>query len=112
MATSAPPSPPRGSARPSSSTAGNVEFTVQSPTFGLTNWTLTGEPNPEDITGGRRAVVFAAKTPDHRGLTLTGAMTVELKEDSLEISRSGPGVSMKIQAKDCAQGGVFRTTDP
>jgi hypothetical protein len=85
-----------------------VEFTVTSATFGLTDWTLTGEPNPLDITGGRRTVVFAAKTPDLGGLSLTSAMSVEAKEDALVISRTGPGVSMKLQAKDCANGGVFQ----
>ena len=31
-----------------------VEFTVDAATFGLYNWTLTGAPNPLDITGGKR----------------------------------------------------------
>ena len=39
----------------------------------MTNWTLTGAANPADMTGGRRTVVFAEKTPDLRGATLTAA---------------------------------------
>src|SRR5207247_8514838 len=31
-----------------------VEFTVESATFGVRDWTLTGAPNPLDITGGTR----------------------------------------------------------
>jgi hypothetical protein len=85
-----------------------VEFTVVAGTFGVENWTLTGAPNEEDLTGGRRTVVFASKAPDHRGLSLTGALDVELKGTDVVIERSGPGLSMKIQAKDCATGGVFQ----
>jgi hypothetical protein len=85
-----------------------VEFGVVSASLGVTDWTLTGEPNPLDITGGVRTNVFAAKTPNHRGLVLTSPLTVSLQGDVLEISRTGPGLSMKIQAKDCANGGVFQ----
>jgi hypothetical protein len=46
--------------------------------------------------------------PDHRGLTLTGDLSVELKGPDLVLQRSGPGLSMKIQAKDCATGGIFQ----
>jgi len=85
-----------------------VEFTVVSATFGLQNWTFTGAPNTFDLTGGRRTVVFASKTPDHRGLTLTSAMDVKISGEDLVIQRTGPGLSMKIQAKDCATGGIFQ----
>jgi len=85
-----------------------VEFTVSATTFGLYNWTLTGAANPLDITGGKRTVVFSSKLPDHRGLVLTSDVTVDSSGDSIVISREGPGLSMKIQAKDCANGGVFQ----
>jgi hypothetical protein len=85
-----------------------VEFEVSASTFEVRNYAFTGAPNPLDITGGVRTVVFSRKTPDHRGLTLTQAMEVELKEENLVIEREGSGLSMKIQAKDCAQGGVFQ----
>jgi hypothetical protein len=85
-----------------------VEFTVNAASFGVTNWTFTGAANPLDITGGRRTPVFAEKTPDHRGATLTSAISVELDEEDLVIMRTGPGISMKIQAKDCAQGGIYQ----
>ena len=85
-----------------------VEFEVDSATFGIRNYTLTGVPNPLDITGGVPTVVFARKTPDHRGLALTGSLQFRLKDTDVELTRTGPGVSMKIQAKDCAQGGIFQ----
>jgi hypothetical protein len=85
-----------------------VEFRVVSASFAVTDYAFTGAPNPLDITGGVRTPVFARKTPDHRGRALTGAMDVEIEEEDLVIEREGPGLSMKIQAKDCAQGGIFQ----
>ncbi len=85
-----------------------VVFTVDASTFGVRDWTLTGAPNPLDITGEVPTIVFASKIPDHRGLALTGDVSVENSDESLVISRTGPGLSMKIQAKDCANGGVFQ----
>ena len=85
-----------------------VEFTVDSATFGVRDWTLTGAANPLDITGGRRTVVFASKMPDHRGIVLDSDVQVDSSAESLVITRTGPGLTMKIQAKDCANGGVFQ----
>jgi len=85
-----------------------VEFTVDADTFGVRDWTLTGAANDLDITGGRRTVVFAAKVPDHRGLVLTNDVQVSIDADALELTRTGSGLSMKLQAKDCANGGVFQ----
>jgi hypothetical protein len=85
-----------------------VEFTVDSTTFGVRNWTLTGAPNPLDLTGGMRTVVFAGKIPDHRGLALISDVSVEISRELLVIRRTGMGLSMKIQAKDCASGGIFQ----
>lgn len=85
-----------------------VEFDIVKATFGIRNYTLTGAANRLDITGGRRTPVFESKLPDHRGLVLTSAVELELKEESLAILREGPGLTMKVQAKDCAQGGVFQ----
>jgi hypothetical protein len=85
-----------------------VEFTVDAATFGVRDWTLTGASNPLDITGGRRTVVFASKIPDHRGIVLNGDVQVDSSNESLVISRTGPGLTMKIQVKDCANGGLFQ----
>jgi len=85
-----------------------VEFTVDAATFGVRDWTFTGAPNPLDITGGRRTVVFASKMPNHRGIVLNGDVRIDSSGESLVITRSGPGLTMKIQVKDCANGGVFQ----
>ena len=85
-----------------------VQFEVDAATLGIRNYTMTGAPNALDITGGVPTPVFASKLPDHQGLTLTGALSVELKDTDVELNRAGPGVSMKIQAKDCATGGIFQ----
>lgn len=100
---------PAGALGPSFLVKGRyVEFTVVSASLGVRNWTFTGAPNALDLTGGRRTVVFASKLPDHGGLTLTGDLSVDLKGPDLVITRTGPGLSMKIQAKDCATGGIFQ----
>ena len=85
-----------------------VEFDIDKTTFGIRNYTLTGAANPLDITGGRRTVVFESKLPNHRGLVLNSGVELELKETELVILREGPGLTMKIQAKDCANGGLFQ----
>ena len=85
-----------------------ITFDVRPRDFAVLNYAFTGAANEEDITGGRRTPVFASKVPDHRGLSLTGAITVELEDEELVIARTGPGLSMKVQAKDCAQGGIFQ----
>jgi hypothetical protein len=84
------------------------QFDVVSASLGIVNYAFTGAPNPLDMTGGVFTPVYARKTPDHKGLTLTGALSVQLDGEGLEISRTGPGLSMKIQAKDCANGGLFQ----
>ena len=85
-----------------------VEFTVTPSTFGVTNWTLTGAPNAADLTSGQRTVVMASKTPDLRGASLTSGVEVRLRDGDLVMKRTGSGVAMKIQAKDCAAGGIFQ----
>lgn len=86
-----------------------VQFDVDAATFGVLNYTMTGAANKVDITGGRSTPVFESKMPDHRGLVLNGAVTVELSSSAdIALTRSGPGLTMKIQAKDCATGGIFQ----
>ena len=85
-----------------------VQFEVVAATLGVLNYTLTGAPNPLDITGGIQTPVFASKLPEHRGLTLTGPLFLQIGAEDLVLTREGPGLTMKVQAKDCAQGGVFQ----
>ena len=85
-----------------------VQFDVDAATFGVLNFTMTGAANALDLTGGRSTPVFESKIPDHRGLTLTSSVAVELGEAGITLTRTGPGVSMKLTAKDCATGGIFQ----
>lgn len=85
------------------------EFDVGLADFAVFDYAFTGAPNPEDMTGGVRTPIWASKQPDHRGLTLTSAITVQLGEGDMVISRDGTGgLTMKIQSKDCAAGGIFQ----
>ena len=85
-----------------------TEFDVGLADFAVFDYAFTGAPNPLDMTGGVRTPVWASKLPDHRGLTLTSGISVESSADDLVITRTGPGLSMKIQTKDCAAGGIFQ----
>lgn len=86
-----------------------TRFTIDPATFAIYDYAFTGAANPGDLTGGRPTPVYASKVPDHRGLVLTGGISLELRDEDMTISRTGPGgLSMKIQAKDCAQGGIFQ----
>lgn len=85
-----------------------AQFDVRSSDFAVFDQAFTGAANPSDMTGGRFTPVFASKIPDLRGATLTGGISIELRDENLALSRTGSGVSMKIQAKDCAQGGIFQ----
>jgi len=84
-----------------------IEFDVDSSSFAVRHYVMTGAVNALDITGGVRTPVFDSKVPDHRGAVLSGPMELELKDGDLVIRRQGR-VDMKIQAKDCAQGGIFQ----
>src|SRR3712207_4009879 len=66
-----------------------VTFDVDPRTFAVYDYAFTGAANPLDMTGGRRIVAFAGKVPDHRGLSLSSSMSVRLKDDGLELQRTG-----------------------
>jgi hypothetical protein len=86
-----------------------TQFTIDPATFAVYDYAFTGRANRGDMTGGRLTPVYASKVPDHRGLTLTSGINLELRREDMTIARTGAGgLSMKIQAKDCAQGGIFQ----
>jgi hypothetical protein len=94
-----------------------TQFDVDPADFAVYDQAFTGAPNELDQTGGRFTPIYASKVPDHRGLTLTSTITVQIKDTDILLSRTGPGLSMKLQAKDCANGGIFQmapstTTSP
>jgi hypothetical protein len=86
-----------------------TQFEVTARDFAVYNQAFTGAANPLDQTGGRFTPVFASKIPDHRGLTLTSGIAIEMRDEDLSLQRTGTGgLSMKVQAKDCANGGIFQ----
>ena len=85
-----------------------TQFDVDPADFAVYDQAFTGAPNELDQTGGRFTPIYASKVPDHRGLSLTSAITVQIKDTDILLSRTGPGLSMKLQAKDCANGGIFQ----
>lgn len=86
-----------------------VEFDVDVSTLAAYNYTLTGASNAKDLTGGVRTTLFASKVADLGGRTLdSGELEVKLSPQTLELRRSGSAGKMKIQAKDCATGGIFQ----
>ena len=85
-----------------------VQFDVVASTLGIRDYTFLPTTNALDMTGGRPTPVYESKTPLHRELSLSSDLLIELKEDAMSIERSGTGLMMKVQAKDCAQGGLFQ----
>jgi hypothetical protein len=86
-----------------------TEFDVGLADFAIFDYAFTGAPNPLDMTGGVRTPIWASKAPQHRGLVLNSAITVENEDGDLVLTRTGTGgLTMKIQTKDCAAGGIFQ----
>ena len=84
------------------------EFTVKSDNLAVLDWTLTAAANPESLSESKRIVIYKSKVADLKGSVLTSDLSLTLDEGGIVFSRTGAGVSMKIQAKDCAQGGIFQ----
>ena len=80
-----------------------VRFDVMASNLAVLNYTFEAA-----ATNGQPIVAFASKIPDLQGLTLSSALSVSLQDETLVIQRTGAGVSMKIQANDCASGGIFQ----
>jgi len=91
-----------------------VQFGVDLNTFTVRNYTLRGMSDGNGLTD-ENVVLFAQKRPLH-GRTLTGSLSVRLDADGdLTLRRGGSGnqQTMKIQAKNCSQGGIFQMeTEP
>lgn len=87
-----------------------VRFQANASSFAVRNYTLTGADSPrpdKDLPIDAPTVVFVSKIPNH-GQTLTSAVELDLNNEGVVLRRSGGGQSMKIQAKNCAQGGLFQ----
>jgi hypothetical protein len=84
----------------------HVRFDVNLRTGGVRNWTLTGALNAGRLVT-QPTVVFTEKTPLH-GATLTQTERLRNDRGDLVLIRTNGAVSVKVQAKDCSQGGVFQ----
>lgn len=84
----------------------HVRFDVDLRTGGVRNWTLTGAVNPGRLVQ-QPTVIFTEKTPLH-GAVLTQTERLRNDKGDLVFIRTNGMVTVKIQAKDCSQGGVFQ----
>ncbi|MGB7925911.1 MAG: hypothetical protein WCF57_21910 [Pyrinomonadaceae bacterium] len=84
----------------------HVRFDVDMRTGGVRNWTLTGVANPGRLVQ-QPTVIFTEKTPLH-GAVLTQTERLRNDKGDLVFIRTNGVVTVKIQAKDCAQGGIFQ----
>ena len=87
-----------------------VRFAVDARTFTVRDYTLTGVDSPradKNLPIDAPTVVYESKVPDH-GKTLTSAVELDLNNEGVVLRRNGGGQEVKIQAKDCAQGGLFQ----
>jgi hypothetical protein len=87
----------------------HVGFTIDPATLGVYDYTLTGAPDPQRMVTAP-TVVFAAKVP-----TLTPAQRagvrieqLRLRDDTLVVSFTTAAGTLKVQAKDAPQGGVYQ----
>lgn len=74
-----------------------ARFVLDPATFTVTDYALSG------------TAIFARKQPMH-GQTLTQPLTVDLNNEQLVLTRATADgrLVMKVQAKDCSQGGLFQ----
>jgi hypothetical protein len=82
-----------------------VEFDYAPTTGAITNYVYTGAANPLSLTS-TRTTVWASKTLDKAPGT-KGRTEVLFAGDHVRLTTSG-NLKVKIQAKDCATGGVFQ----
>jgi hypothetical protein len=84
----------------------HVRFDINLNTMGVRNWILTGAVNPGRLVD-RPTVIFTEKTPLH-GQVLNQTERLRNDRGDLVFIRTNGVVSVKIQAKDCSQGGIFQ----
>jgi len=84
-----------------------VEFDFAPVTGNVYDYVYTGAANPESMTPGVRTPVFASKTLSIGAVLRDETESKSDKGDLMLLSR-GAGGKVKIQAKDCATGGIFQ----
>lgn len=87
----------------------HVRFDIDPSTLGVYRYTLTGATDPERMVT-TPTVVFTSKIP-----TLTAAQRagvrikdLEVRDDTLVVRFQAAGGTLKVQAKDAPQGGIFQ----
>jgi hypothetical protein len=87
----------------------HVTFTISPATLGVYDYALTGAPDVQRMVTAP-TVVFASKVPVLTAAQLSGVRLAELrlKDDVLVVSFTTAGGTLKIQAKDAPQGGIFQ----
>ncbi|WP_138732460.1 hypothetical protein [Modestobacter excelsi] len=90
-------------------TGKNVRFRIDPTTLGVYDYTLTGAPSPERMVTAP-TVVFAAKVPVLTTAQRAGVRIRELRlrDDTLVVTFGTAAGTLKVQAKDAAQGGIFQ----
>ncbi|ROP27236.1 hypothetical protein [Pseudokineococcus lusitanus] len=84
-----------------------VEFDVAPVTGAVYDYVYTGAANRLSMTPGVRTPVMAAKTLD-LGPVLRSDVDVRTDKGDLVLISRGGGAKVKVQAKDCATGGIFQ----
>ncbi|MTD14719.1 hypothetical protein GIS00_12285 [Nakamurella sp. YIM 132087] len=87
----------------------HVTFDIDTATLGVYHYTLTGAADPQRMVT-KPTEIFASKVP-----TLTAAQRagvrikeLEVKDDTLVVRFQVAGGTLKVQAKDAPQGGIFQ----
>ena len=86
------------------------KFDVVPSTFAVLNYTHTGVDSPrpdKNLPIDGPTVIFESKVPNH-GDTLNSPLQLDIAAEGVVLERSGSFQNMKIQAKDCHQGGLFQ----
>lgn len=88
-----------------------IEFGVRTRDFAVLDYRHTGLDSPDPDRnlpiGPAGTTIFESKVPLH-GKTLTSPVSLSLNNEGVVLERSGGGQDIKIQAKDCQQGGLFQ----
>jgi hypothetical protein len=87
----------------------HTRFQVDPATLGVYDYTLTGAPDAGRMVTAP-TVVFASKVPTLSPAQLSGAKvsSLEVKDSTLVLVLSTSSGTLKVQAKDAPQGGIFQ----
>ena len=84
-----------------------IEFDFAPATGNVYNYTYTGAANPASMSPGVRTPIFASKTLS-LGAVLKKDTEIRADRGDLVMISRGRSAKVKIQAKDCATGGLFQ----